>query len=78
MDIFFNKYTVGPLYPWVLHPQIQATTAQKQYFGELTDLEGQRMHSLFYTILYKGFEHPQICIYAGGREGVLESTLCEY
>lgn len=28
----FNKYTVGPLYFWVSHPQIQTTVDQKSIF----------------------------------------------
>lgn len=32
LHIAFFKYTVGPLYPWVLHPQIQPILDQKQYF----------------------------------------------
>lgn len=74
IQIFFKKYTVGPLYLQVLHPWIQQTTDSKQCFQsswESMDARGW-LYALLYTILYKG----HICGF--GITRVLEPIPCGY
>lgn len=70
---FFNKGTVGPLYPQVLHPWIQPTMDRKLFSvrgWESEDVEGW-LYAFFYAFLYKELEHlfntrTWILVFMGG------------
>lgn len=62
-----NKYS-WPLVLWVLHPQIQPTLNQKQYFQSLVGIHRGKTYCMRYSLPCKELEHLRIlvCVSSAG------------
>lgn len=61
---------VGPLYFWASYIWIQVSVDWKLYFDPWLGIQGYREQPLFYAILHKDLEHPQILVWKGVLEPI--------
>lgn len=73
---FFSKYTIGRLYPWILHWEVQLSADRKLFSIHSWKSADERgwLCALFSAILCMGLEHPRILVF----EEILEPVSCGY